>query len=175
MKKLTVVKKTYDSTPKPVFDIEVAGDNHYLVGDGVVSHNSGFIFAASVIVSMNKRKLKEDADGNKITEVAGIRSKIKCVKTRYSKPFEQVEVSIPYDRGMDPYSGLFDMFEGKVLIKDGNRYRYVSKTDGTEHKLFRKQMTPEFYDMIMREWVDEKAPIAATETEQDDQEAENVE
>jgi hypothetical protein len=155
MKRLRIVQKSFNSAPQLVFDIEVAQDHHYIIGKGLVSHNSGFIFSSSIVVSMNKRKLKEDADGKKTTEVQGIRSKIKCVKTRYAKPFEEVEINIPYDSGMDRYSGLFDMCEQKhIFLKDGNRYCYRS-LDGTEHKLFRKDMLPEFYDMVMREWSDD--------------------
>ena len=130
--------------------------------DDVISGGSSFVYASSIVVSMNKKKLRETEKG-KGTSTIGIISKAKCVKTRFSKPFEEVEIHIPYDRGMDPYSGLFDMFEGKVLIKDGNRYVYTNK-DGVEHKLFRKEMTPEFYDMVMREWSDDKV-IASVEEE----------
>jgi len=119
--------------------------------DDIISGGSGFMYASSIVVSMNKRKLKDDSNKS---EVLGIRSKIKCLKTRYSKPFEEVEVLIPYATGMDRYSGLFDLCEQKkVFLKDGNRYRYTS-SNGTEHKLFRKDMSPEFYEMVMREWQD---------------------
>lgn len=127
--------------------------------DDVISGGGGFIFASSIVVSMNKLKLKEDEHGKKTSDILGIRSKIKCVKTRYSKPFEEIEVAIPYATGMSRYSGLFDMCEQKrVFHKDGNRYCYVS-ADGVEHKLFRKDMLPEFYDMVMREWDDSREPI----------------
>lgn len=130
--------------------------------DDVISGGGGFIYASSIIVSMNKYKLKTDAENKKTTEVLGIRSKIKCVKTRYAKPFEEVEVTIPYNTGMNRYSGLFDMCEQKqVFLKDGNRYRYTS-VDGTEYKLFRKDMTPEFYDMVMREWRDMRPAVETT-------------
>jgi hypothetical protein len=176
MKKLTVLKKTFQHDVVPVYDIEVAGENHYLIGaNAIASHNSGFLFASSIVVSMNKRKLKEDEHGNKITDVAGIRAKIKCVKTRYAKPFEEVELHIPYASGMSRYSGLFDLFEKTVFVKDGNRYKYVSK-DGTEHKLFRKAMTPEFFDMVMAEWQDDKSgPAVNVEVDEIEQEPENVE
>jgi RecA/RadA recombinase len=136
--------------------------------DDVISGGQGQIFAADIVVSMNKYKLKQDEHGNKITEVSGIRSKIKCVKTRYAKPFEEVEVHIPYSTGMDAYSGMFELCEQKkVFVKDGNRYLYVS-TDGTEHKLYRKAMTPEFYDMVIREWRDDRdSHIEAIEEEID--------
>jgi RecA/RadA recombinase len=127
--------------------------------DDVISGGQGQIFASDIVVSMNKFKLKETEAGTKITETIGIRSKIKCVKTRYAKPFEEVTVHIPYTSGADPYSGLFELCEQKkVFVKDGQQYRYVA-ADGTEHKLYRKhkthkQMTPDFYDMVMREWQD---------------------
>lgn len=137
--------------------------------DDIISGGQSQIFASDIVVSMNKYKLKEDDAGNKVTETTGIRSKIKCVKTRYAKPFEEVTVHIPYVTGLDAYSGMFDLCEQKkVIVKDGNRYRYVSD-DGTEHKLYRKQMTPEFFDMIMREWRDDKAhPVEIIEEEATD-------
>ena len=60
------------------------------------------------------------------------------MKTRYAKPFESVQIKIPYEPGMNPYSGLTDMMEGKGLLsKDGNRLAYKS-ADGKEIKQFRK-------------------------------------
>ena len=135
--------------------------------DDVISGGSSFVYASSIVVSMNKKKLRETEKG-KGTATIGIISKAKCVKTRFSKPFEEVEIHIPYDRGMDPYSGLFDMFEGKALVKDGNRYVYTAK-DGAEHKLFRKEMTPQFFDMVMAEWSDDRVvPTAEEEVNESD-------
>ena len=106
--------------------------------DDVVSGGSGPIFAASMLVAMKKGKLKEDEDGNKVTEVAGIRSMCKVMKTRYNKPFEGTELKIPYSGGLDKYSGLFEMFEDNGLFsKDGHKSVYVAH-DGTVLKLFRK-------------------------------------
>ena len=73
--------------------------------DDKVSGGQGFVYASSVVVAMRKLKLKEDEDGNKITDVMGIRAACKVMKTRFNKPFEAVQVKIPYERGMDPYSG----------------------------------------------------------------------
>ena len=106
--------------------------------DDKISGGQGFIYASSIVVAMRKLKLKEDEDGNKISEVRGIRASCKIMKTRYSKPFESVQVKIPYEQGMNPYSGLVDMFEGRgILAKDGNRLVAVL-SDGTEIKQFRK-------------------------------------
>lgn len=106
--------------------------------DDKISGGQGFIYASSIVVAMKKLKLKEDEDGNKISEVRGIRSACKIMKTRYSKPFESVQVKIPYETGLNPYSGLVDLFEGKnILQKDGNSLKYVNE-DGVIIKQFRK-------------------------------------
>ena len=106
--------------------------------DDKISGGQGFIYASSIVVAMKKLKLKEDEAGNKISEVRGIRAGCKVMKTRYAKPFEGVQVKIPYETGMNPYSGLVDLFEKKgLLVKDGNRLKYVD-SKGTEIKEYRK-------------------------------------
>jgi RecA/RadA recombinase len=120
--------------------------------DDKITGGQGFIYASSIVCAMRKLKLKEDDDGNKISEVRGIRSQVKVMKTRYNKPFETVEIKIPWDSGMNPYSGLLDMFEKKELfVKDGNKLKYVA-LDGTEHKYFRKQINNDLLDMVMLEF-----------------------
>jgi RecA/RadA recombinase len=106
--------------------------------DDKISGGQGFIYASSIVVAMKKLKLKEDDDGNKITEVRGIRAACKIMKTRYAKPFESVQVKIPYETGMNPYSGLVDLFEAKgMLKKEGNSLVYTTN-DGEIIKQFRK-------------------------------------
>lgn len=106
--------------------------------DDKISGGQGFIYASSIVVAMKKLKLKEDEDGNKVSQVNGIRAACKVMKTRYAKPFESVQVKIPYNTGMSPYSGLTDMFEAlKSLNKEGNSLVYT-KLDGSIIKKFRK-------------------------------------
>ena len=107
--------------------------------DDKISGGQGFIYASSIVVAMKKLKLKEDEDGNKVSEVNGIRASCKIMKTRYSKPFEGVQVKIPYTTGMSPYSGLTDLAEKKgILKKDGNRLAFTVQDTGEIIKYFRK-------------------------------------
>ena len=130
--------------------------------DDKISGGQGFVYASSVVVAMKKLKLKEDEDGNKISDVTGIRSAIKVMKTRFNKPFESVQVKIPYESGMDPYSGLVELFEKKgLLVKEGNRLKYVD-LEGNEHKYYRKQWTGENLDLIMSEF-NQKVELNNTE------------
>jgi hypothetical protein len=77
------------------------------------------------------------------------------MKTRYNKPFEDIELQIPWDTGMDPYTGLFDLFEKRgLLTKDGNRLSYTDN-DGVVHKYFRKEWnknTNGILDLVMKEF-----------------------
>jgi len=120
--------------------------------DDKISGGQGFIYASSIVVAMKKLKLKEDEDGNKISEVRGIRAACKVMKTRYAKPFEGVQVKIPYETGMNPYSGLLELFEAKGLIeKSGNRLKYTT-ADGEEILEYRKKWTGELLDKVMDEF-----------------------
>jgi recombination protein RecA len=134
--------------------------------DDKISGGQGFIYASSIVVAMRKLKLKEDEDGNKISEVRGIRSACKVMKTRYSKPFESVQIKIPYESGMDPYSGLLDMFEAKgILTKEGNKLSYTSPVTGEVIKEFRKGWTGAKLQIIIDEW--KQNPLASKDTVED--------
>ena len=133
--------------------------------DDKISGGSGFIYASSIVVAMKKLKLKEDEDGNKTSEVHGIRASCKVMKTRYAKPFEGVQIKIPYETGMDPYSGLFDLFEKYgVLTKTGNRYQYVT-TDGEVLVEYRKNWTGDLLDKVMLDFPNRKHLLNIENTE----------
>src|SRR6056300_531712 len=133
--------------------------------DDKISGGQGFIYASSIVVAMKKLKLKEDEDGNKTSEVHGIRAACKVMKTRYAKPFEGVQVKIPYETGMDPYSGIVDLFEKKgVLVKDGNRLRYTT-AEGEEIKEYRKNWTGELLDKVMLDFAQKDDTVVNTSVE----------
>ncbi len=132
--------------------------------DDKISGGQGFIYASSIVIAMKKLKLKEDDAGNKVTDVRGIRAACKVMKTRYAKPFESVQVKIPYETGMNPYSGLVDLFEKKgVLTQQGNRLKYVDSKK-KEHLDFRKAWTGDKLDMLMADFTNVTEPEEKTET-----------
>ena len=145
------------------FEIGLVATNHTYKSqdmynpDDVISGGSGFIFASSIIVSMNKRKLRSEEDDSnkdkkKTKDIVGITAAIKCVKTRFSKPYEEVLINIPYSSGMDPYSGLFELFKNRgILVQNGSWYTYTKK-DGEIINLQRKNMDDKFFDMVMNDF-----------------------
>ena len=135
--------------------------------DDKISGGQGFIYASSIVVAMKKMKLKEDEDGNKISDVMGIRAGCKVMKTRYAKPFEGMQVKIPYETGMNPYSGLTDLAEKKgILKKDGNRLMFVT-SDGEIIKQFRKAWESNedgCLDKVMADFVNQRETVSTEET-----------
>jgi RecA/RadA recombinase len=141
------------------FPVGIVATNHTYASqdmfdpDDKISGGQGFIYASSIVVAMRKLKLKEDEDGNKTSTVQGIRAACKVMKSRYSKPFEGVQIKIPYESGMNPYSGLLEMFEAKGIVqKTGNKLEYTSPITGEVIKEFRKQWTGEKLQLIIDEW-----------------------
>jgi RecA/RadA recombinase len=134
--------------------------------DDKISGGQGFIYASSIVVAMKKLKLKEDEDGNKVSEVNGIRAACKIMKTRYAKPFEGVQVKIPYTTGMSPYSGLVDLAEKKGLLKkEGNSLVFVT-SDGEIIKQFRKKWEANedgCLDKIIADFKNQKTEVSTSE------------
>lgn len=124
--------------------------------DDKISGGSGMIYASSIVIAIKKLKLKVDKEGNKTSQVHGIRAACKVMKSRFSKPFESVQIAIPYETGMDPYSGLVDYFEASGrLAKTGNKLEYISPVTGEVIKEFRKYWERNdsgCLDMIMEEF-----------------------
>ncbi len=139
--------------------------------DDKISGGQGFVYASSIVVAMKKLKLKEDEDGNKVSDVRGIRSACKIMKSRYAKPFESVQIKIPYETGMNPYSGMLDMIEKDELVKkEGNSLVYTT-LDGEIIKKFRKAWesnTDGCLDKVMSEYAEKIKPTISTVTPEEE-------
>lgn len=97
-------------------------------GEGVWIVSDAVKYAASQIVLLSKLKLK--GDSGKAGDFSGIRMKCEGYKTRFTKPFQTITVEVPYETGMDPYSGLIDVaVELGALIKKGGWYNIAGSTD----------------------------------------------
>lgn len=128
---------------EPVYDITVEDQSHYVLENGIVTHNSGLKYAASTIAMLSKKKEK---DGD---EIIGNVIKVKMYKSRLSKEHGQAEVLLTYDKGLDRHYGLLDLAEKyEIIKKSSTRYELP---DGS--KVFGKEINrnPEKYftDEIM--------------------------
>lgn len=102
LKTLKVKKVTENSSTK-VCDLTVRDVQHYITDNGVINHNTGAEYGASVILLVNKAKLKEG------TNQVGIIVNAKPTKNRFCKPVV-VKFHIDYTKGLNPYVGLDEYY-----------------------------------------------------------------
>lgn len=75
----------------------------------------------SQIILVTRLMLKDDAT----KKYEGIRLKVFGLKTRFTKPFQQAMIEVPYDKGMDPYAGLLEVAESLgVITRAGAWYNF---------------------------------------------------
>ena len=90
------------------------GEGTWIVSDAVR-------YSLSQIVLVTKLKLKDDS--GKVQSFSGIRMKCQGFKTRFTKPFQTVEIEVPYETGIDRFSGLLEVAASQGIVnKKGARY-----------------------------------------------------
>lgn len=105
---------------------QVYKNQDVLNGEGLWIVSDAVKYSASQIILLSKLKLKDKDAG----VVSGIRMKCEGYKTRFTKPFQTVVVEVPYDTGMDPYSGLLEVgIDMGIVEKKGSRYQLAGKDE----------------------------------------------
>lgn len=105
---------------------------------------SGLKYAASTIVYLSKKKVKEG------TDVIGNIIHCKLYKSRLTKENSMVDVMLNYDSGLNPYFGLVDLaLECNVFEKLGTR---IQVTDGSKvyEKAIYREPEKYFTDDVMK-------------------------
>lgn len=88
-------------------------------------------YSASQILLLNKLKLRDEAD---VKEITGIRMQVEVFKTRFTKPFQKVTINVPYETGMDPYSGLFEVALALGVITNPTKGYYQISGDDKKYR-----------------------------------------
>ena len=94
---------------KPVHDISVEDAEHYVLENGVISHNTAMTYTANTIFIITKSQEKA-TDG----ELEGWKFTINIHKSRYVKEKEKLAFKVLYDGGIQKYSGMLE------IALDGN-------------------------------------------------------
>jgi recombination protein RecA len=81
-----------------------------MMGDGAWAITNSTKFSVSIIGIVTKLKLKEEG------EVTGVRMKFETYKSRFAKLGTKVELEVPYNRGMSPFSGLLELLEDDMGV-----------------------------------------------------------
>jgi len=130
--------------------------------EDVIAGGGSMEYAPSIIVALQKSKLKDEENKGKEKkkDVIGIQVDATCRKTRYTKPFQKATFNIPWDSGLQKYSGLFELFtetlryKGNPVIQKNGSYcvYYDLKTGEQIWNKYRKDITNEDFNRIMKDW-----------------------
>jgi len=138
----TFVQAIKNTNISIVLTDQVYRNQDVMNGEGVWMVKDAVKYSLSQIVMLTKLKLKDTGS----REVKGIRMKCEGYKTRFTKPYQTVTIMVPYEDGMDPYSGLADVAQGLgVVQKKGSRWAVT----GEEKSWYEKDIADHAGDILV--------------------------
>ena len=123
---------------KEVYDLSVAEVEHYVLENGVITHNTGSYYAADNIFILGRQQEKEG------TDIVGYNFIINVEKSRYVREKSKIPITVKHDGGISRWSGLLDMAleSGHVTKPSNGWYTRVDKETGEiEEKKWRVKDT----------------------------------
>lgn len=98
-------------------------------GEGLWKLNDAIRYSPSLIILVTKLKLKTEDKSS----IIGIRMKCEGYKTRFTQPFQTVTIKVPYESGIDPYSGMLDIAVQLGVVRKAGSWYYHG-----EEKFYKK-------------------------------------
>ena len=93
-----------------VYDISVADVAEYILENGVVTHNTGGIYNANGIWIVSR---SQDKKGD---ELRGWHFTINIEKSRFLKEKSKIPITVSFEAGINPWSGLLELAEEYGII-----------------------------------------------------------
>lgn len=138
----------------PCYDISVKDAEHYILENGVVSHNTGVMYSANTVLFVTKAQEK---DGS---ELVGYNFTLKAEKSRFIKEGSKLPLTVTFNKGIKKYSGLFDLALELGFIYKNSAVSYsrafLDKDSGElvpEEKKWKRKETdcPEFWEPLLND------------------------
>ena len=98
-----LIKSIEKICTRRVYDLSIKDVEHYILDNGVITHNSGTKYANSLTLFLSKSKAKEGE------EVVGVIIHCKLVKGRITKENTVVDTYLDYGKGLNRYYGLLNL------------------------------------------------------------------
>lgn len=87
----------------PVYDLSIKDAKHYVLENGVITHNTGAYYSADNIWIVGRRQDKKGAD------IQGYHFVIKIEKSRFTREGSKIPISVSFDHGIMKWSGLLEV------------------------------------------------------------------
>lgn len=147
--------------------VYAATQDKILKGEGVWVINDAVRYSLSQIALLTRLKLKDDS-----REVSGIRMKCEGFKTRFTKPFQTVVIDVPYETGMNQYSGLIEVAESMGILTRAGAYKQIV---GSDTKFYAKNIA-DYADQILKslqDKVDNEGAMIEVGKDEEEEKGEN--
>lgn len=114
---------------REVFDISVDEAEHYILENGVVTHNTGVMYSSDNVWIIGRQQEKDGDD------IVGWNFVINIEKSRYTKEKTKIPILVTFEGGIDIWSGFLDnaLESGHIAKNSGtkpHRYNLVDLTTG---------------------------------------------
>ncbi len=111
---------------RDVYDISVKDAEHYILENGVVTHNTGGMYSSDNVFIIGRQ---QDKDGK---DLMGYNFIINVEKSRYVKEKSKIPITVKFEGGVSKWSGLLDIAleSGHVVKPKNGRYSVVNMTTG---------------------------------------------
>ncbi len=157
---------------QPVYDLTLNSKNydkqHYVLKNGVVTHNTGIMYSANTVFIITKAQEK---DG---TELSGWKFTINIEKSRYVKEKSKLPFTVMYEDGIQKWTSIFDfaMEAGYIIKPKVGWYQLVDPETGEiSEKNYRQAdviHNDEYFEKLIKnvdfkEFIERKFKLAASQ------------
>lgn len=117
----------------PVYDISVRDVHHYVLSNGVVTHNTSVMYSANQIFIISKSQEKDGDD------IVGWNFTINIEKSRFVREKSKLSFTVLNDIGIKKWSGIFSLGLASGLIVTATKgwYSLVDEDGVIDSKKFR--------------------------------------
>jgi hypothetical protein len=149
---------------RKVYDISVKDAEHYILENGVVTHNTGMMYSSDWVIIVGRQQEKEG------TDLLGYNFILNIEKSRLVREKSKIPLNVTFEGGISKWSGLLDIAleSGHVFKPNNGWYSRLNKETGeTEEKKWRAKDTncsefwlPVMKDKTFNEWIESRYKIA---------------
>lgn len=138
---------------RSVYDIEVEGVHHYILSNGLLSHNSGAIYAANTIFIVTKAQEKNSDQ----TQLLGYKFTLNIEKSRYVREKSKIPLKVLFNGGIYKWSGLPDLaIEAGFITKINTQFYQLTDPETGEvlEKRYRMrdiEANDEFFEKLIKQ------------------------
>ena len=157
---------------KAVYDLTVQNAHHYILENGVASHNTGILYSANQVYIITRSQEKKG------TDIIGYNFNINIEKSRLVREKSRIPLTVTFEGGINRWSGLLEMAlaSGHVVKPSNGWYQKVNVETGEIYeKKYRasETNTADFWkdiinDQTFKDWVKRTFRIANDKLIKDD-------